>query len=116
MILSLAGQAQLGGREWETGLSDPFLKIKKSNLILKKKQPDFVHLSVKFSIQNVVLRVSRRKNSNFVHLWVKFSIQNVVLRVSRRKSSKNFPCEAFFIVFLTKCLLKCTNSTNPSLP
>ena len=88
MILSLAGQAQLGGREWETGLSDPFLKIKKSNLILKKIQPDFV----------------------------KFSIQNVVLRVSRRKNSKNFPCEVFFIVFLTKCLLKCTNSTKPSLP
>ena len=31
-----------------------------------------------------------------VHLLVKFSIQNVILRVSRRKNSKFSPCGAFF--------------------
>ena len=45
-----------------------------------------------------------------------FSIQNVIVTVSRRKNSKIFPCGAFFIVFLTKYLLKCPNSTKPPLP
>ena len=31
-----------------------------------------------------------------VHLWVKFSIQNAVLRLSRREKSKILPCEASF--------------------
>ena len=44
------------------------------------------------------------------------SIQNVVLRVSRRKSSKNFACGAFFfLVFLTKSLSKCPISTKPPM-
>ena len=51
-----------------------------------------------------------------VHLWVKFSIQNVVLRVSRRKSSKSFFVGPFLHMFLTKCLSKCPNSMKPSLP
>ena len=40
----------------------------------KKKCPDFAE-----------------KDSDSVHLWVKYSIQNVVLRVSRRKSIKKGP-------------------------
>ena len=40
-----------------------------------------------------------RKGPNCVHPWVESSIQNVVLRVSRRKSSKMFPCGAFSYVF-----------------
>ena len=32
-----------------------------------KKVLDFVHLLVKFSVQNVVLKVSRRKNSKTFH-------------------------------------------------
>ena len=37
-----------------------------------------------------------KKGPDCVYLWVKFSIQNVVLRVSRRKNSKMFPCGASF--------------------
>ena len=37
-----------------------------------------------------------KKDPNCVHLWAEFSIQNVVLRSSRRKSSKMFPCSALF--------------------
>ena len=73
------------------GLPCPFLKIKKSALILEKKCPDCVHPQVKFAIQNVVLRVSKRKNS------------------------KIFSCVAFFLDFLIKCLSKCPNFTKPPL-
>ena len=62
-------RATIGG--WGGGFFYLFLKIKKSALILKK-------------------------GPHSVHLLVKFSIQNVVLRVSRRKNSKTFPCGAFF--------------------
>ena len=33
---------------------------------------------------------------NSIHLWLKFSIQNVVLRVSSRKVLKIFPCGVLF--------------------
>ena len=56
----------------------------------------------------------KKCHSDSVHLWVKISIQNVVLRVSRRKNSKIFPCGTFFFKFLTKCLSKWPNS--PKLP
>ena len=46
-----------------------FLKIAKSALILGKKGPDIVVLWVKFSIENVVLRVSRRKTEDFWGLF-----------------------------------------------
>ena len=39
------------------------------------------------------------KSPNCIHLWVKFSIQNVVLRISRRKNSKMFPCCFPFLCF-----------------
>ena len=74
------------------GLPCPFLKI-------EKKCPDI-----------------GKKGPNCVHLWVESSIQNVVLRVSRGKSSKTFPCGAALLVFLTKSLSKCLNSTKPPLP
>ena len=35
--------------------------------------------------------VFRKKGLDCVHLWIKFSIQNVFLRVSRRKTAKYFP-------------------------
>ena len=47
---------------------------------------------------------------------VKFCIQNIVLGVSRIKNPKYFPVELFILVFLTKCLSKCPNSTKPPLP
>ena len=58
-----ASGVQLEGGGW--GLPFPFLKIKKG--------PDFIHLWVNFSIQDIVIRVSRRKNSNF-SLWGLFSL------------------------------------------
>ena len=47
---------------------------------------------------------------------IKFAIQNVVLKVSKRKNSKIFPCGAFFLDFLIICLSKCPNFTKPPLP
>ena len=85
--------AQLVWERWGGGgFPCPFLKI-------EKKCPDF-----------------GIKGPNYVHPWVKSSIQNVVLRVSRRKSSEIFPCELFFLALLTKGLSKCPNSTKPPLP
>ena len=55
-----------------------------------------------------------QKNPDCVHLWIKFSIQNVVSRVIKRKNSKMFPWEAIFLVFFTKCLLKCPSFIPPS--
>ena len=39
------------------------------------------------------------KSPDIVHLWVKFFIQNVVLRTSRKKNSKIFTYY-FFCVFI----------------
>ena len=52
-----------------------------------------------------------KKDPDSVQFWVKFSIRNVVLRVSRGKNSKLFSCRVFFSSILTKCLSKCPNST-----
>ena len=57
-----------------------------------------------------------KKDPDCVHLWVKFSIQNVVLRVSGRKNSKIFSWGDFFPCILTKCLSKYSPSTKPPLP
>ena len=60
---------------------------------------------------------SWKKDTDWVHLEVKFSIQNVVLRVSTRKTPKCSPTEPLFLVFLMKSLRKCPSSTNlPLLP
>ena len=39
---------------------------------------------------------NKKKCPDCVHPYIKFSIQNVVLRVSKRKNFEMFPCEAFF--------------------
>ena len=57
-----------------------------------------------------------KKCPDCVHPYVKFAIQNAVLKVSKRKNSKIFPCGAFFLDFLRKCLSKCPNFTKPPLP
>ena len=43
----------------------------------------------------------RKKRPDCFNVWVKFSIENIVLKVSRRKMFKIFLCGAFFVVFLT---------------
>ena len=55
----LAG-GQLGGEGRRPPL--PFFEIPKKCPDFRKKIPDCVHPLVKFTIQNVVLRVSQRKN------------------------------------------------------
>ena len=58
-----------------------------------------------------------KKSADCVHLWVKFPIQNVSLKVSRRKRYKMFLCWAIFSCdFLTKCLPKCPSSTKSPRP
>ena len=58
----------------------------------------------------------RKKNRDSIHLCFKLSIQNVVLRGSRRKISKPFRLQSLILlIFLTKCLSKCPNSTKPPL-
>ena len=47
-----------------------------------------------------------KKCSDYIHHWVKFSIQNVVLRVYRRKNSKIFPLWIFFKCYLPKCFYR----------
>ena len=56
-----------------------------------------------------------KKCPDCVHPWVNFFIQNVGLRVSRRKNLKLFHAGRFFLLFLTKYLLKCPNSMKPPL-
>ena len=47
-----------------------------------------------------------KKDLDCVHLWVKFSIQNILLGVSRRKNSKMFPCEALFSCVFDEMFIK----------
>ena len=56
-----------------------------------------------------------KKCPDCVHPWVNFFIQNVGLRVSKRKNLKLFHAGRFFLLFLTKYLLKCPNSMKPPL-
>ena len=58
---TLYAGVQLGAEE--AGLPCPFWKIEKNALILGKKSLDSVYFWVKYPIQDVVLRVSRRKGS-----------------------------------------------------
>ena len=82
------------GRGGGGDLPCPFLKIKQSAPILGKKSSDSVYFWVKYSIQNP-----------------KCSFKNI-----QEKRLQNFPCGAFFLLFLTKFLLKCPNSAEPPLP
>ena len=50
------------------------------------------------------------------HLWIKYFIQNLILKVSRREKSKISPAGPFFLVRLTKFLSKCPNYTKTPLP
>ena len=61
VLCLIISSAQLGGGR----SSLPFLKIEKSVLISEKKRLDCIHLWVKLSIQNVVLRRLRRKTPKF---------------------------------------------------
>ena len=56
-----------------------------------------------------------KKYPDFVHPAIKFTIQNIVLRLSRTKSSKLFSCRTF-LDFLRKCLLKHPNIKKPPMP
>ena len=57
-----------------------------------------------------------KKGPDCLHLWLKFSIQNVALRVLRKKIIQNFSLQGFLFLFLTKCLSKSPNSTKPPMP
>ena len=61
--LHIVTGSQLGGEGG--GLTCPFLKTEKSVLILGKKGPDGVYFGAKYSIQNLILRVSSRKSPKF---------------------------------------------------
>ena len=52
-----------------------------------------------------------KKGPDYIHLSVKFSIQNVALRVGE-KTPKYFLAGPFFLMFLTKSLSKCCSFTN----
>ena len=72
--------AQLGGRREEASPA-LYWKSKKKCPNFGKKRPDCVHLWVKFSIQNVVLRVPRRKNSNGVRFTFLKSMHTATLQM-----------------------------------
>ena len=54
------------------------------------------HIHKRGTVNRKKCRESEKKGPDCAHLWVKFSIDNVVLRVSRRKSAKIFPCGVLF--------------------
>ena len=54
------------------------------------------------------------KSPDGVHPYFRFTVQNLVLRVSNRKNF--FPMRSFLLEFLTKCLSECPNFTIPPLP
>ena len=55
-----------------------------------------------------------KKGPHCFHLWVQFSIQNVVLRVSRRKNSKK--CGVFFSCVFDEMFIKPLVPQNLSCP
>ena len=79
--------------------------------------PVFVFFFFFFESRKKVLFSFWEKGSDGFHLCVKLSIQNVVLRVSKRKNLQNVSLRGlFFLVFLTKRLSKCPSSPKPPLP
>ena len=48
--------------------------------------------------------------------FLKIKKSALILEKKALVDSKNFPCGTFFLVFLTKCLLKCPSFTKPPLP
>ena len=75
MLIHIKAHTQARNQEGTKGLPSPFWKLKKRAMGLEKKGPDCVHF------------------------WVKFSIQNVVLRLCRGKTPKCFSARHFFLVF-----------------
>ena len=96
--------AQLGGTGG--GLPCPFFKIEKVPWF--KKSPWFCLSWVKFSIQGVVLRVSRRKNSQifpclaFCFFWFFFKNKNTKVPWFHKSSPvlKNFWLQAWKLEFI----------------
>ena len=81
-----------------------FLKIKKGVLIFGKKGLDCVHLWVKFSIQNVVLRVSRRKKFPAGPLF--FCFWGNVYWNALVPQTPSFTCpEKFQVAHLHSCII-----------
>ena len=52
------------------------------------------------------LKILVKKILDCVHLWVKFPIQNIVLRESKKKTPKCFTVGPFFLVFFTEFFIK----------
>ena len=102
---------QLWGKEG--GLPCPFVKFEKRALTLAKKGPNSVHLWITYSIQNVVLRVSRRKNFK-IFLRGFFFLCFIQIFCRSALIPQNLPCpKKFLVVLLTvPCLerknLSCT--------
>ena len=59
---------------------------------------------------------NQKKCPDCVHPYIKFTIQNIVLRVLKKKNFEILPYGAFLLEFLTKCLLECRNFKKPPLP
>ena len=81
-------QARKEGRGRREETSSTLFEIKKKCLDFGKKGPDCVHL------------------------WLKFSIQNIVSKVSRRKTSKMFPYGTSFSCVFDKIFIKVPQSHN----
>ena len=64
----------------------------------------------------ILMHMQPQKCPDFVQLWVKFSVQNIVLRVDE-KTLKCFPVGPFFLVFLSKMFIKMHQfpETSPAL-
>ena len=50
--------------------------------------------------------MEKRKRPDHINLWVKFSVQIVVLMISRRKNSKMFPCGVLFSDFFDEMFIE----------
>ena len=86
-------QLGIGGGK---GFPCPFLRIEKKCPDFRKKGPDCVHLYVKFTIQNVVLRVSKRKKLQIFSLRDLF-FWNFLRNVYQSALiSRNLPCPKNF--------------------
>ena len=62
------------------------------------------------------LKILVKKILDCVHLWVKFPIQNIVLRESKKKTPKCFTVGLFFLVFFTEFFIKVPQFLPPFLP
>ena len=79
--------ATIGGERGRPPL--PYFENRKKVPRFCKKCPDRDHLWVKFSIQNVILRISRIKNSNFSLLFFSNVFDKMFIKVPQ--SHETFP-------------------------